>query len=83
VSVAIVNEFIGKCSTIRVPLAFLVTTTGFTKPARERVARSWSQAMEPDLAWIDKNDINSWLEDETSSEAFLKSIVRRAGYGRD
>ncbi|MCG3154401.1 MAG: hypothetical protein DKINENOH_00995 [bacterium] len=81
VSVAVANEFIGKCSTVRVDLAFLVCAGKLTEPARERVSRSWSQAENPDMAWIDGEDIDEWLRGPIDAESFLKKIVRRASYG--
>lgn len=81
VPVAIANEFVGKCSTVRVGLAFLVCAGRFTEPARDRVSRSWSQADGPDMAWIDGADIEAWLDGESDAEGFLKSMVRRASYG--
>lgn len=44
VHVAVANEFVGKCSTVRVGLAFLVCAGKLTQSARDRVSRSWSQA---------------------------------------
>ena len=81
VSVAVANEFVGKCSTVRVGLAFLVCAGRFTGPARERMSRSWSQAEGPDMAWVDGGDIEEWLSGTLDTESFLKNMVRRASYG--
>lgn len=81
VPVAVANEFVGKCSTVRVGLAFLVCAGTLTKPARDRVSRSWSQGEGPDMAWIDGEDIDNWLRESTDAENFLKKVVRRASYG--
>ena len=81
VPVAVANEFVGKCSTVRVGLAFLVCAGRLTQPARERVSRSWSQGEGPDMAWIDGEDIDDWLLEPTDAENFLKKVVRRASYG--
>jgi hypothetical protein len=81
VPVAIANEFVGKCATVRVGLAFLVCAGRLTDPARDRVSRSWSQADGPDMAWIDGADIETWLDGTSDAEGFLKSMVRRASYG--
>lgn len=81
VPISVVNEFVGKCSTVQVRLAFLLSVGALTRPARERISRSWSQADVPDMAWIDGSDIRGWLENESDAEAFLKSAVRRASYG--
>jgi len=81
VPVSIANEFIGKCSTIRVRLAFLVSAGELTAPSRERVSRAWSQADVPDMAWLDGADIESWLGNDVDAERLLKDVVRRASYG--
>lgn len=82
VSVAVANEFVGKCSTVRVGLAFLVCAGRLTQPARDRLSRSWSQAEGPDMAWIDGEDVENWLREPTDVDNFLKMAVRRASYGR-
>lgn len=83
VPVSVANEFVGKCSTVRVRLAFLLSAGKLTTPARERISRSWSQAELPDMAWVDGDDIEDWLADLTDAENFLKRVVRRASYGQD
>ena len=79
--VDIANAFAGKCSTIRLALAFLVSVQSLTKPSKDRLARSWGEVGTPDMAWLDGSDISKWLEDETDAESLLKRAVRRAGYG--
>jgi predicted NACHT family NTPase len=79
--VDIANEFAGKCSTIRLGLAFLVSVQPLTKPSKDRLARSWGEVGTPDMAWLDGGDIAKWLGDETDAESLLKRAVRRAGYG--
>jgi Holliday junction resolvase-like predicted endonuclease len=79
--VDIANEFAGKCSTIRLALAFLLSVQPLTRPSRDRLARSWGEVGTPDMAWLDGSDISKWLEDETDAESLLKRAVRRAGYG--
>ncbi len=81
VPISVANEFVGKCSTVRVRLAFLLSAGTLTAPARERISRSWSQADVPDMAWIGGDDIEEWLDDRTDAETFLKRVVRRASYG--
>jgi hypothetical protein len=81
IPVSVVNEFVGKCSTSRVGLAFLMCTGKLTEPATERLARSWSQAEIPDMVWIDGNDIEKWMAGTDSAESFLKRVTRRASYG--
>jgi energy-coupling factor transporter ATP-binding protein EcfA2 len=81
VPVGVANEFVGKCSTVRVGLAFLVCAGTLTEPARERVSRSWTQAEGPDMAWIDGTDIDKWLAEPVDAESLLKRVVRRASYG--
>lgn len=81
VGVSIANEFIGKCSAVRVRLAFLVSAGPLTHPSRDRISRSWSQADVPDMAWLDGDDIENWLKNDHDAERLMKNIVRRASYG--
>ena len=79
--VDIANEFAGKCSTVRLALAFLVSVQPLTNPSKERLARSWGEVGTPDMAWLDGSDVAKWLADESDVESLLKRAVRRAGYG--
>ena len=76
-----VNEFIGKGLAAHSPLCFVISSSQFTTPALDRIARAWSDTGSPDLAWIQREDIEKWLESSESVQDFLKRIVRRAQYG--
>jgi len=79
--VATVNEFIGKGLAAHSPLCFVISSSTFTSPALDRIARAWSDTGSPDLAWIQREDIEEWLKSSESVPNFLKRLVRRAQWG--
>lgn len=79
--VSTVNEFIGKGLAAHSPLCFVISSSTFTSSALDRIARAWSDAGSPDLAWVHQKDIEEWLKSSESVPDFLKRIVRRAQWG--
>ena len=79
--VSTVNEFIGKGLAVHAPLCLVISSSTFTSVALDRIARAWSDTGSPDVVWIQRQDIEDWLESSEGVSDFLKRIVRRAQWG--